>query len=183
MNKKTPISELKRWSPEELINLEKSPLTIVLDNVRSAQNVGSIFRTADAFRCKEIILCGITAVPPHREINKTAIGATESVKWSYFDKTLAACQKLRDTGIGVYTVEQTEKSILLNDFQWPENQEIALVFGNEVEGVDQTVVDFCSASIEIPQFGLKHSLNISVSAGVVIWDLFSRFCMSRIVQS
>lgn len=162
---------------------EKVPIYVVLDNIRSAQNVGSLFRTMDAFRCEELILCGISAKPPHREINKTALGSSETVKWEYFEKSLDAVRYLQENGILVFAVEQTEKAVSLDDFELENKSRIALVFGNEVKGVDQEVVDQCDGSIEIPQFGSKHSLNISVCAGIVIWDIFAKNYLSEIAES
>ena len=183
MNTKIPNSELKRLSLDEFKEADKTPIFIVLDNIRSAQNVGSVFRTMDAFRCEELILCGISARPPHREINKTALGASESVNWRYHDNTLDAVSELQEMGVSVWAVEQTEQSVLLNEFSLKTNNAIALVFGNEVKGVAQDVVDQCNGSLEIPQFGSKHSLNISVCAGIVIWDIFDKKYRSRMAES
>jgi tRNA G18 (ribose-2'-O)-methylase SpoU len=154
---------------------DKTPIVLVLDNIRSGLNTGSAFRTADAFALEHIYLCGITAQPPHREILKTAIGATEAVDWSYEKDSLATVRKLQSEGYTVYAIEQAEHSIALQDIVWPATDKIALVFGNEVRGVQQSVVDLVDAVIELPQFGTKHSLNVSVCLGVVVWDLFKQY--------
>ena len=145
---------------------------MILDNVRSLNNVGSVFRTSDAFLVKAVYLCGITATPPHPEIHKTALGAEDSVEWHYFEDTNAAVDKLREEGYIVYAIEQVENSIILSDLQLNKDCKYAVVLGNEVKGVQQSVVDKCDQSVEIPQFGTKHSLNVSVTAGLVIWDFF-----------
>lgn len=183
MNTKIPNSELHRLSVREFKSSEKTPIYIILDNIRSAQNVGSVFRTMDAFRCKELIICGISATPPHREINKTALGASESVDWRYEEDTVNAVSKLQNKGVEVLAVEQTDKSHTLNDFTPDQNRSIALVFGNEIKGVSQKVIDHCDGSLEIPQFGSKHSLNISVCAGIVIWDFFAKNFLNRMAES
>ena len=165
-------NELGRISVDEFKNQQKTPLFVVLDNIRSLNNIGSVFRTSDAFLTEKIYLCGITATPPHKEIHKTALGATDSVDWEYVEDTLELVKKLKADSVKVLSIEQADNSIMLNDFQVEENQKYAVVFGNEVKGVQQEVVsetDFC---VEIPQLGTKHSLNISVSCGVVLWDLF-----------
>lgn len=165
-------NELGRISVDEFKNQQKTPLFVVLDNIRSLNNIGSVFRTSDAFLIEKIYLCGITATPPHKEIHKTALGATDSVDWEYVEDTLELVKKLKAESVKVLSIEQADNSIMLNDFQVEENQKYAVVFGNEVKGVQQEVVsetDFC---VEIPQLGTKHSLNISVSCGVVLWDLF-----------
>ena len=167
--------ELNRLTNEEFKETRKAPFVIVLDNIRSLNNIGSVFRTSDAFVVDEIHLCGITATPPHKDIHKTALGATESVDWKYFDDTKQSIEVLKEHGYKIFAIEQVESSIMLDDFKVIPNEKYALVFGNEVKGVDQDVVDICDGYIEIPQFGTKHSLNISVSAGVVIWDLFSKW--------
>jgi len=167
--RKLENEELERKTPEQFRSSKKSPIIIVLDNVRSLNNIGSVFRTADAFLIEAIYLCGITAIPPNKEIHKTALGATETVNWKYFEKTINAIEKLKDDGYTVYSVEQAEKSVYLNDFVAKEK--IAVVFGNEVKGVEQEIIDKSEGCIEIPQLGSKHSLNIAVSAGIVIWDL------------
>ena len=167
--------ELDRLSVEAFKKVEKVPFMVVLDNVRSLHNIGSVFRTADAFRLEGIYLCGITATPPHREIHKTALGATESVSWEYREETIEAVRELKEKGYRVYSVEQAEKALLLDQVQLSRDQKYALVFGHEIRGVDQKVVDMSDHCIEIPQYGTKHSLNISVAAGIVIWELFRRF--------
>jgi 23S rRNA (guanosine2251-2'-O)-methyltransferase len=164
--------ELDRLSVERFQSSTKTPLIIVLDNVRSLNNIGSIFRTADAFLIEAIYLCGITACPPHKDIQKTALGATESVKWVYFENTLLALENLKEKGVKVMAIEQVEGSVLLNQFFPESGKSYAVVFGHEVFGVEQAVVNACDFCIEIPQFGTKHSLNIAVTAGIVVWDLF-----------
>jgi tRNA G18 (ribose-2'-O)-methylase SpoU len=176
--RKIKNSELNRLSVEGFKAAKKSPLIVVLDNVRSLNNVGSIFRSADAFRIQHIYLCGITATPPHKDIQKTALGSTEAVDWSYAKDTLAVVEKLQSVNVKVMAIEQAENATVLQDF-YPNNQSIyALVFGHEVKGVNQEVVNQCDGVIEIPQFGTKHSLNIAVSGGVVLWDLFSKMNQS-----
>ena len=166
--------ELDRLSVEAFKTVDKIPFMLVLDNVRSHNNIGSVFRTADAFRLEGIYLCGITATPPHREIHKTALGATESVYWEYREDTTDAIAELKEKGYQIYSVEQTDGSVLLDQVQLSGKQKYALVFGHEIRGVDQQVVDMSDQCIEIPQYGTKHSLNISVAAGIVIWELFRR---------
>ena len=176
--RKIKNSELNRLSVEGFKAAKKSPLIVVLDNVRSLNNVGSIFRSADAFRIQHIYLCGITATPPHKDIQKTALGSTEAVDWSYAKDTLAVVEKLQSVNVKVMAIEQAENATVLQDF-YPNNQSIyALVFGHEVKGVNQAVVNQCDGVIEIPQYGTKHSLNIAVSGGVVLWDLFSKMNQS-----
>jgi tRNA G18 (ribose-2'-O)-methylase SpoU len=175
MSRKIPNAELDRLSPEEFKKQVKMPIIIVLDNIRSLNNIGSVFRTSDAFLVEKIYLCGFTAQPPHRDINKTALGATETVDWEHQEDTLSLVRQLQEDGCKVFAIEQVEDSRMLNDFEVNKNEKLVLVFGNEVDGVQQEVVNQCDGSIEIPQLGTKHSLNISVSAGVVIWDLFSKF--------
>jgi len=165
---------LNRISVEEFKATEKVPIVIVLDNVRSLNNIGSIFRTADAFLMEAIYLCGITAQPPHREIQKTALGATESVDWKYFAQTIDAVQQLKKEGFKILSIEQTKNSTLLHDFKPHPKEKMALVFGNEVKGVSQGIINESDLVLEIPQFGTKHSLNISVSVGVVLWGLISK---------
>ena len=172
MNKKLKLWELNRLSPEEFSKQEKLPVVVVLDDIRSFENVGSVFRTSDAFGIQEIILCGITPVPPHREIHRTALGATETVTWSYAPKTLDAIKKLKSAGYTIYALEQAEKTILLQHLKKSVDSRIALVFGNEVNGVNQEVIDHCDGVLEIPQFGTKHSFNVSVTLGMTLWDYF-----------
>jgi tRNA G18 (ribose-2'-O)-methylase SpoU len=169
--RKLQNSELSRLSPEEFKANDKMPIIIVLDNVRSHLNVGSVFRTADAFLIEAIYLCGITGIPPHRDIQKTALGATETVTWKYFETTAAAIAQLKSDGYKVASIEQAEHSTMLHDVNYDGKEKLAVVFGNEVDGVDQQIVSASDMVIEIPQFGTKHSLNISVSAGIVIWEL------------
>lgn len=164
-------SELARKSLEQFRESDKSPFVIILDNVRSQGNVGSVFRTADAFLTKAVYLCGITAKPPHREIQKTALGATESVSWKYFSKTPDAIMELKETGYKIIGVEQTDGSVELQDMEIEKGEKYALVFGHEVNGVDQAVIDMCDSCVEIPQFGTKHSFNIAISVGIVLWEL------------
>jgi 23S rRNA (guanosine2251-2'-O)-methyltransferase len=164
-------SELGRKSIDQYKDSKKSAFIIVLDNVRSHNNVGSVFRTADAFLTKKIYLCGITARPPHRDIQKTALGATESVEWSYFESTVDAVRELKAEGYRIIGIEQTEGSVELQNVKIEKNRNYALVFGHEVSGVDQQVLDMCDICVEIPQFGTKHSFNIAVSAGIVLWEM------------
>lgn len=164
-------SELDRKSVEQFRISEKAPFIIVLDNVRSQNNVGSIFRTADAFLSEAIYLCGITATPPHREINKTALGATESVTWKYFSKTSEAINELRDSGYRIIGIEQAEGSVELQNVKINKGEKYALVFGHEVNGVDQEILNLCDHCVEIQQFGTKHSFNIAISVGIVLWEL------------
>ena len=171
--RKLKNSELERISVENFKIFDKTPIVVVLDNVRSALNVGSSFRTSDAFRVEKIYLCGITATPPNKEIRKSALGATESVEWKKVEDTESVIKKLKSDGYHICAIEQTEKSTMLNDFILPEKP-IAVVFGHEVNGVQQSVIDLCNQCIEIPQIGTKHSLNISVSVGIVIWDLYKK---------
>jgi len=173
--RKLKNEELGRLEVDAFKTAEKLPCVIVLDNVRSLNNIGSVFRTSDAFRISAIYLCGITATPPHREIHKTALGATESVDWKYFDETTDAIQQLRQKGYRILSVEQAEQSIAPGELEIRPGEHIALVFGHEVKGVSQEVVDMSEACIEIPQYGTKHSLNVSVSAGIVAWEIFKKF--------
>ncbi|MBQ3187276.1 MAG: RNA methyltransferase [Alistipes sp.] len=170
--RKITNEELMRPSVEEFVEMEKMPVVVVLDNVRSMQNVGSFFRTGDAFAVEKIILCGITATPPARDIHKTALGAEMTVRWEYAEKTTEAVMRLKEEGYRVLAVEQVEGAVMLNDFRTDEGAKYALVFGNEVAGVEQQVVDLADGAIEIPQVGTKHSLNVSVSGGVVLWNFF-----------
>lgn len=169
MNQKLKNEELGRLSVEEFKSTPKNKITVILDNVRSLNNVGSVFRTGDAFLIEHIILCGVTGVPPNKEIEKTALGATSAVKWTYFSSTNEALEQLKKEGYKVYAIEQADKSISLNNFT-TNHESIAFVFGNEVYGVDQEVINACDGVIEIPQAGTKHSLNISVSVGIVLWE-------------
>ena len=170
--RKLKVEELNRIDIEEFKEAEKISLTVVLDNVRSLNNIGSVFRTSDAFRVDEILLCGITATPPHVEIHKTALGAEDSMKWRYFEDTLTAVNELKEKGYTVFAIEQTENSTLLTDLILDRNQKYAIILGHEVHGVQQAVIDASHGCIEIPQHGTKHSLNISVAAGIVIWDFY-----------
>ena len=172
--RKLKNEELNRISIDEFHDAEKKPLIIVLDNVRSLNNIGSVFRTADAFRLESVYLCGITATPPHRDINKTALGATDSMDWKYFKTTMEAVQELKNKEYILIAIEQTESGIMLDRFIPEKGRKYALIFGNEVRGVDQHVVNHCELAIEIPQFGTKHSFNISVSVGIVLWDFFQK---------
>ena len=172
--RKLKNSELKRLDINQFRETKKSPLIIVLDNIRSLNNIGSVFRTADAFLIEKIYLCGITAKPPHKEIHKTALGSTDSVSWEYVENTLELVKRLKSENIIVLAVEQAEKSLSLESFEPVEDLKYAVIFGNEVKGVQQEVVSVSDGCLEIPQFGTKHSLNISVSCGIVIWDLFSK---------
>lgn len=171
---KLKLDELNRVSVDEFKKQEKLPLTLVLDNVRSMHNVGSIFRTSDAFALERIVLCGITGQPPHREIEKTALGATQSIEWSYFETTTAAIDWLKKEGKVILAIEQANNSIMLNEYKPSQGISYALIFGNEVNGVSEDVMQKIDACIEIPQFGTKHSFNIVVSAGIVLWDMFSK---------
>ncbi|MBU2907685.1 RNA methyltransferase [Arenibacter algicola] len=172
--RKLENSELDRLNVDEFKQVEKTPICIVLDNVRSLNNIGSVFRTADAFLIEKIYLCGITATPPHKEIHKTALGATDSVAWEYRESTLELLKELRAEGYTSLSVEQAENAVMLNDFKVEENKKYALIFGNEVKGVSQEVVSGSDLVLEIPQYGTKHSLNISVSVGIVVWDLWAK---------
>ena len=168
--RKLKITELNRITAEEFKAAEKLPLVVVLDHVRSLYNVGSVFRSSDAFRVESICLCGITATPPHAEIHKTALGAEDTVDWNYYARTQDAIYDLKSAGWEVWAVEQVEGSVMLQDFEPEKGKKYAIVLGNEVKGVQQEVVDQCDGCIEIPQFGTKHSLNVSVTAGILIWD-------------
>ena len=172
--RKLENKELERKSIADFKDAEKTPLIIVLDDIRSLHNIGSVFRTADAFLIEKIYLCGITAIPPNKEIHKTALGATETVEWEFQKDILAVINKLKKEAVSVFAIEQVENSSFLQDFKIEKNKKYALVFGNEVFGVAQKAIELCDGTIEIPQLGTKHSLNISVSAGIVIWDLFKK---------
>ena len=165
---------MNRISPEEFKQSDKTPLVVVLDNVRSLHNVGSVFRTGDAFLIEAVYLCGITSTPPHAEIHKTALGAEDSVDWKYFEDTHDALNELKEAGYSVFAIEQAEGSTMLPDFNTQSGIKYAVVLGNEVKGVQQSVVNACDGCIEIPQFGTKHSLNVSVTAGIVIWEFFRK---------
>lgn len=172
--RKLKLDELNRATVAEFQQQDKLPVVVVLDNVRSMHNIGSIFRTSDALAATAVYLCGITAQPPHREIEKTALGATQSVTWEYFEDTLAAIAKLRANGYKIVAIEQAENSTMLNDFVPSAGEKYALIFGNEVNGVSEEAMQLIDTCIEIPQFGTKHSFNIVVSAGIVLWDFYSK---------
>ncbi len=174
-NRKLLNSELGRTSLEEFRKTEKLPLTVILDNVRSQFNIGSVFRSCDAFIAEKVILCGISATPPSAEIHKSALGAEFSVEWEHYQNTEDAVIKLKEQGYKILSIEQTENSIPLSDFQASPQEKYALIFGNEVHGVQQQVVDLSHASIDIPQFGTKHSINVSVCIGVVLWEFLKKF--------
>ena len=172
--RKLKITEMNRISVQQFHEIEKIPLVVVLDHVRSLYNVGSVFRTSDAFRVNEVVLCGITATPPHTEIHKTALGAEESVSWRYFKDTMEAAQSLRSEGYTLLAIEQCEGSMMLQDFQPDKTKKYAVILGNEVKGVQQSVIDSCDGCLEIPQFGTKNSMNVSVTAGIIIWHFAQR---------
>lgn len=172
--RKITNEELHRPTPEEFARQQKLPVAVVLDNIRSAQNVGAFFRTADAFAAGSIALCGITAVPPNRDVHKTALGAELTVPWRHYETTLGCIKRLREEGYRIYAVEQVEGAAMLGAFDPEPGCRYALVFGNEVLGVDQQIVDLCDGAIEIPQAGTKHSVNVSVAGGIVLWHFFSR---------
>jgi tRNA G18 (ribose-2'-O)-methylase SpoU len=172
--RKLENKELERLSVSDFKEASKTPIIIILDDIRSLHNIGSVFRTSDAFLVEKIYLCGITAIPPNKEIHKTALGATDTVTWEYQKEVLDVIQKLNNEQVEVYAIEQVENAIFLNDFQVEKNKKYALIFGNEVFGVNQKAIEMCEGTIEIPQLGTKHSLNISVSTGIVIWDLFQK---------
>ena len=172
--RKLANEELDRKNIQEFKAAEKTPIILILDDIRSLHNIGSVFRTCDAFLIEKIYLCGITATPPNKEIHKTALGATDTVDWTYEEDVLYVIDSLKAENTRVYAIEQTENSIMLNQFEPIKNQKIALIFGNEVKGVSQKAIDLSEGVIEIPQLGSKHSLNIAVSAGIVVWDLFQK---------
>ncbi|PWH84262.1 RNA methyltransferase [Algibacter marinivivus] len=172
--RKLKNSELDRLSIEGFKDAKKTPIIIILDNIRSLNNIGSVFRTSDAFLIEKIYLCGITAKPPHKDIHKTALGSTDTVDWEHVENTLDLVKHLQTKNVKVCSIEQAENATMLNDFKVEPDTKYALIFGNEVKGVSQEVVSASDVIIEIPQFGTKHSLNISVSCGVVTWDLFSK---------
>lgn len=167
-------SELDRKSVNDFKEANKTPLIIILDDIRSLHNIGSVFRTSDAFLIEKIYLCGITATPPNKEIHKTALGATDTVAWEYAKDVLEVIEQLKSENVSVFAIEQVENAVFLNEFKVEKNTKYALVFGNEVYGVSQKAIEICNGTIEIPQLGTKHSLNISVSAGIVVWDLFQK---------
>lgn len=177
--RKLENSELKRKSIEDFRIAKKTPITIILDDIRSLNNIGSVFRTADAFLIEKIYLCGITATPPNKEIHKTALGATDTVNWEYQSDVVSVIEKLKKENVSVFAIEQVENAIFLNEFAVDSIKKYALVFGNEVFGVSQKAIECCNGCIEIPQLGTKHSLNISVSTGIVIWDIFHKFTSSK----
>ena len=172
MREKLSMEQLGRISVDEYKSSEKSPLIIIADNVRSMHNVGSIFRTSDAFLVEKIYLCGITPTPPHREIQKTALGATESVDWQYAEDTLDVINQLKKEGWTILALEQTTNSVMLDELKVEKGEKIAIVLGNEVDGVDQEVINLCHKAVEIPQFGTKHSFNVSVSCGIMLWQVY-----------
>jgi tRNA G18 (ribose-2'-O)-methylase SpoU len=173
-NKKLKLWELGRVTTDDYKTQDKFPLVLILDNIRSLNNIGTFFRTGDAFNVQHIFLCGITAQPPHRDIQKTALGATDSVAWSHHQSPLNLITDLQQKGYRILVLEQTEKTTFLQDLEWDCSTPLALVFGNEVDGVQQEVIDVCDEVVEIPQFGTKHSFNVAVSAGVVLWELVRR---------
>jgi 23S rRNA (guanosine2251-2'-O)-methyltransferase len=172
--RKLKNSELDRLSVEDFKQTKKTPLIVILDNIRSLNNIGSVFRTSDAFLVEKIYLCGITATPPHKDIHKTALGSTETVEWEYVENIMDLVKSLKSENIKVISIEQAENATMLNTFQPESNSTYALIFGNEVKGVKQDVVSESDIVLEIPQFGTKHSLNISVSVGIVVWDVFTK---------
>ena len=178
--RKLKNSELGRPDVETYKKTEKLPLVVILDNIRSLNNIGSVFRSSDAFGIEKIYLCGITAQPPHKDIHKTALGSTDSVAWEYVENTVALVESLKSKGVVVFSVEQTEGSTMLQDFNPESGKSYAIIFGNEIKGVSQEVVNVCDGVIEIPQFGTKHSLNISVSTGVVLWDLLCKMKLLKV---
>ncbi|GAA4084989.1 RNA methyltransferase [Mucilaginibacter panaciglaebae] len=176
--RKLKLNELNRATVSEFKAQDKLPVAVVLDSVRSMHNIGSIFRTSDGFAVEQLILCGITAQPPHREIEKTALGATASINWSYHEDVVEAIKKLRADGYQIIAIEQAENSVMLNEFTPEKNAKYALIFGNEVNGVSDEAMQIIDTCIEIPQFGTKHSFNIVVSAGIVLWDFFAKLAIS-----
>ena len=172
--KKLSVIELDRVSMEEFKTIDKTPLVVVLDNIRSLNNVGSVFRSSDAFKLEKIYLCGVTATPPNAEIHKTALGAEDSMEWEYEEDTKAVVAKLKQEGYKIFAVEQVQNSIMLDRVELDKTNKYVLILGNEVKGVQQEVVDMCDFAVEIPQFGTKHSLNVSVAAGIVIWEFFKK---------
>lgn len=177
--RKLANSELERKNINEFKEAKKTPIIIILDDIRSLHNIGSVFRTSDAFLVEKIYLCGITATPPNKEIHKTALGATDTVEWEYQENVLTVIDRLKSENVQIFAIEQVENSIMLNDFQIEKEKKYALIFGNEVKGVSQEAIHESDGVIEIPQLGTKHSLNISVSAGIVVWDLFQKIKVSK----
>jgi tRNA G18 (ribose-2'-O)-methylase SpoU len=175
MNKKLKLWELDRVSETEFKQQKKHPIVVILDDIRSLNNIGSFFRTADAFNIEKIYLCGITACPPHKDIHKTALGATETIDWEHKTNSVSLCEELKSQGYIICAIEQTEETVLLQNIKELKEEKFALVFGNEVNGVNQEVVNKSDYVIEIPQFGTKHSLNVSVCAGIVIWEFCKRY--------
>ncbi len=173
--RKLKTRELNRLTAEEFKEIKKTSIVVILDNIRSCNNTGSIFRTSDALLIEKIYICGITATPPNKEIHKTALDAEKTVAWEYFEKTEDVIKKLQEKDYLIYAAEQVENSISLPNFRPPDNKKLALIFGNEVKGVQQKVINLCNGAIEIPQYGTKHSFNVSVSAGIILWDIFQRF--------
>ena len=173
-HRKLKVTELNRLTVEAYKKSQKTPLIVVLDHVRSAHNVGAVFRTADAFRMEAVYLCGITSTPPDTEIHKTALGAEDTVAWQYYEETVASVQELKNQGYILCALEQTEGSVALADFIPDKAQKYAIIVGHEVKGVQQNVLDLCDVCLEIPQFGVKHSLNVSVAVGIVLWDFFRK---------
>ncbi|HRA74449.1 MAG TPA: RNA methyltransferase [Flavobacterium sp.] len=177
--RKLANSELDRKNINEFKDAKKTPIIIILDDIRSLHNIGSVFRTSDAFLIEKIYLCGITATPPNKEIHKTALGATDTVEWEYQENVLTVIDRLKSENVQIFAIEQVENSIMLNDFQIEKEKKYALIFGNEVKGVSQEAIHESDGVIEIPQLGTKHSLNISVCAGIVVWDLFQKIKVSK----
>jgi tRNA G18 (ribose-2'-O)-methylase SpoU len=175
MNKKLKLWELDRVSEELFKQQKKNPIVVILDDIRSLNNIGSFFRTADAFNIEKIYLCGITACPPHKDIHKTALGATETIVWEYNSNIVGLCEELRNEGYSICSIEQTEQTVFLQNIHELKPEKFALVFGNEVNGVNQEVVNYSDTVIEIPQFGTKHSLNVSVCAGIVLWEFSKKY--------
>lgn len=168
------MEELNRITPEQFKEQEKIPLVVVLDSIRSMNNVGSVFRTCDAFKVEKLYLCGITACPPNRDISKTALGATESVIWEYAEDVVALTMRLKSEGYRVFVVEQVDESVMLQNVDFQQHEKVAVILGNEVFGVDDRLLPVCDGAIEIPQFGIKHSLNVTIAAGIVIWEIAKR---------
>ena len=172
--RKLKNSELNRKTVAQYKEAAKSPIVVVLDNIRSLNNIGSVFRTGDCLLVEKVVLCGISATPPHKDIHKTALGATESVEWTYYESSIDAVNDLRKEGYIIAGIEQVEDSIHLQDFEPESGKKYAIIFGHEVKGISQEVIDICDICLEIPQFGTKHSFNISVSAGIVTWEIFRK---------